>query len=72
MDQRVLIERWVATWEEVGPELDALRRREIQQADSLKVLAILEGAFNHAVRTLPLRKSSGMVEMQRYFAKLRR
>jgi len=71
MDQRELIERWVATWEEVGPELDALRRQEIQQTDRLKALAILEQPFNQALRSLPPRRSSGLVEMQEYFAKLR-
>jgi hypothetical protein len=72
MEERELIERWVHTWKEAGPKLDAIRRQEIQQADNLKVLAMLEGAFNHALRTLPPRSSSGLVEMQRWFAKLRR
>jgi hypothetical protein len=72
MEDRELIQRWVDTWKEAGPKLDAIRRREIQQADNLKVLAMLEGAFNHALRTLPPRPSSGLVEMQRWFAKLRR
>ena len=49
-----------------------MRRREIREADNLKVLAMLEGAFNHATRTLPPRASSGLVEMQDWFAKLRR
>jgi hypothetical protein len=48
------------------------RRREIREADNLKVLAMLEDAFNHATRTMPPRASSGMVEMQEWFAKLRR
>jgi hypothetical protein len=71
MSEREMIELWVRTWKEAGPRLEAIRRREIQEADNLKVLASLEGAFNHALRTLPARPSSGMVEMQRLFAKLR-
>ena len=63
--------RWVQTWKEASPELEAIRRREIREADNLKVLALLEGAFNHATRTLPPRTSSGLVEMQDWFAKLR-
>jgi L-amino acid N-acyltransferase YncA len=62
----------VETWEKAGPELEAIRIREIREADNLKVLEMLEGAFNHAARTLPPRPSSGMVEMQAWFAKLRR
>jgi hypothetical protein len=72
MDERETIRRWVNTWSEAGPELDAIRRREIREADNLKSLALLEVAFNHALRTTPPRLSSGLVEMQRLFAKLPR
>jgi hypothetical protein len=72
MDEREAIRRWVRTWEEAGPELEAIRRREVRQADNLKVLASLEGAFEHAIRSLPPRPSSGLVEMQQWLAKLPR
>lgn len=70
MEERELIERWVETWKRAGPELEAIHRREIREADNLEVLALLEGAFNHALRTLPPRPSSGLVEMQAWFRKL--
>jgi hypothetical protein len=63
------IRRWVKTWKEAGPELEAIRRRELAEADNLKVLALLEDAFNHAI-TLPPRPSSGLVEMQKFLARL--
>jgi hypothetical protein len=66
-----MIELWVRTWKEAGPRLEAIHCREVQEADNLKVLASLEGAFNHALRTLPPRPSSGLVEMQKWLAKLR-
>jgi hypothetical protein len=69
MEEREMIQRWVRTWQEAGPELQAIRRREIRDSDNLEVLAALEGAFNHALRTLPPRPSSGLVEMQSWFAK---
>ena len=59
-------------WADAAPELEALRRREIREADNLHVLALLEPAFNHATRTLPPRETSGMVEMQAMFARMRR
>jgi hypothetical protein len=71
MDEREQLRRWVENWKTAGPHLEAIRRREIQEADNLKVLALLEGAFNHALRSLPPRPSSGMVEMQKWLAKLR-
>jgi hypothetical protein len=67
-----MIRRWVKHWQEAGPLLEEIRRQEIREADNLQVLALLEPAFNHAVRSLPPRESSGMVEMQALFAKLRR
>ena len=72
MDEREMMRRWVETWKQAGPELEAIHRREVEQADNLHVLAILEPAFNHALSTLPPRASSGMVEMQDQFAKLPR
>jgi hypothetical protein len=72
MDERELVRRWVATWEEAGPALEAIRRREIAEADNLEVLASLESVFNYALRNIPPRESSGLVEMQKWFAKLRR
>ena len=72
MDEREAMRLWVKTWKEAGPELEAIRRREIREADNIKALAMLEGAFNHATRTMPPRQSSGMIEMQEWFAKLRR
>ena len=72
MDEPETVQRWVETWREAAPELEEIRRREIREADNLKVLALLEEAFHHALRTTPPRPSSGMVEMQAWFAKLRR
>jgi hypothetical protein len=72
MDEREDLRRWVQTWKDAGPELEAIRRREIREADNLQVLATLEEVFNHSLRTMPPRSSSGMVEMQAWFRKLRR
>lgn len=65
------VRRWVETWKRTGPELEAIRREEIRAANNVKVIALLEDAFNHAA-TLPPRETSGLVEMQRHLAKLRR
>jgi hypothetical protein len=72
MDERETMRRWVDVWQQAGPELELIRRREIQHIDNLKVLALLETAFNHALHTMPVRDSSGMVEMQDWFARLPR
>ena len=71
MDRPETIRKWADIWENAAPELEAIRHREIREAETHATLALLEGAFNHAARSLPPRSSSGMVEMQRWFAKLR-
>jgi hypothetical protein len=58
MDEHETLVRWVETWKEAGPRLEAIRGREIREADNLKVL--------------PPRPSSGLVEMQQWLAKLGR
>jgi hypothetical protein len=70
MDDREAMQRWAETWKHAGPELEAIRRKEIREADNLLVLSVLEGAFNHALRTLPPRTTSGLVELHEWLAKL--
>jgi len=64
--------RWAQTWKDAGPELQLIRLREIREEDNLESLRLLARAFNHATSAQPPSGSSGLVEMQRYFAKLRR
>jgi hypothetical protein len=44
----------------------------VRDQDNLLSLQLLARAFNHATATQPAGGSSGLVEMQRHFAKLRR
>jgi len=69
--EREQLRRWVENWKETGPLLEAIRREEVKAADNVRSLALLESAFNHAL-SLPARESSGLVEMQAQFLKLRR
>jgi hypothetical protein len=72
MTDREAIRRWAQTWKEVGPELERIRLREVRVEDNLLSLKLLARAFNHATRTHPPSQSSGLIEMQRLLAKLRR
>jgi hypothetical protein len=71
MTHQDAISQRIKDWEDATPTLQALRDHEIATADNLHVLALLESAFNQAL-TLPMRPFSGLVEMQQWFAKLRR
>jgi hypothetical protein len=72
MDEREQMRKWVETWRTAAPKLEAIRQRELCEADNKKVIAQLEGAFNQAIHTTPPRTTSGLVEMQHSFAKLRK
>lgn len=72
MTEQEKIREWMRVWQQAGPAIEAIRRREVRQADNVVALAQMEPAFNLAARTLPARESSGLVDMPRYFAKLRR
>lgn len=59
-------------WADNGPLLEEIRDREIRQADTAVSIRMFELAFRMAVRDLPPRDSSGLVEWQDFMARWRR
>jgi hypothetical protein len=51
--------------------LEAIRQKEIRDADNIVAIAQMEGVINYATRTVPPLPTSGLIEMQRILAKLR-
>ena len=72
MTEKEMNRRWAQTWKEYGPELEKIRLREVRVEDNLLSLRLLARAFNHATSTQPPTETSGLVEMQRHLAKMRR
>ena len=67
---RELLRQWVETWLRAGAELDEIRRREIESADTQEAVHQLFGA--HWVPDIaPPRTTSGLVEQQAWFARFR-
>jgi hypothetical protein len=64
--------RWVAAWRTAGPELDRIRRQELKLLDTFKAVALLCGPADYSVPPRAPKPSSGLVEQQRWFEKLRR
>jgi hypothetical protein len=50
----------------LGPILEELRDRETRQADTVESILMMRQAFQIALRDLPPRPSTGLVEWQRY------
>ncbi|NDD92132.1 hypothetical protein EBZ37_08615 [bacterium] len=61
----------VRAWKRAGARMQELRDREIREADTVVAMQQLSGAFNQAIAQLPLRDTSGLVEQQAWFSKLR-
>jgi hypothetical protein len=64
-----LLRWWVETWRRAGQELDEIRRREIEATDTTEAIRQLFGAAWPL--NIPPRTSSGLVEQQAWFARLR-
>jgi hypothetical protein len=62
--------RWVQTWREAAPRLEAIRRRELRQLDAFTAISRLCGAADYREPPRAARPTSGLIEQQRLFAKL--
>jgi hypothetical protein len=67
---RELLRRWADTWQRAGRELDEIRRREIESVDTQEAIRQIFGS-GEPIDTAPPRTTSGLVEQQAWFAKLR-
>lgn len=63
---------YVRQWAANAPLLEELRDREIHQADTAAAIRMFDMAFRIALRELPPRGSSGLVEWQRLVSRWRR
>jgi hypothetical protein len=67
-----LLRKWVETWSRAGPELDAIRRREIEALTDDDIRRIVQNLMSVPLPPdLPMRLDSGLVEQQRWLARLR-
>jgi len=65
-----LIRRSAAAWERAGPILEEERKRAIRSADTAASIRWFDTIFRHLGPDR--RESSGLLEQQRLFAKVRR
>jgi len=63
--------RWVGNWKAVGPVLERLRAEAIRRSDTAAAIEQLSDAFESARRHCSMPTTSGLVEQQRLFARLR-
>jgi hypothetical protein len=68
-EQRV--RQWVRNWEEAAPVLERLRDEAIRHSDTAAAIEQLSDAFESARLHWSPPTTSGLVEQQRLFARLR-
>ncbi len=69
--QEQRMREWVRNWEAVGPVLEELRAEAIRRMDTAAAIEQLSDAFESARRHWSPPTTSGLVEQQRLFARLR-
>jgi hypothetical protein len=62
---------WVQTWQTAGLALEAVRLKELRELDAKKAIALLTGPADYHAEPRKVRPSSGLIEQQRWFMKVR-
>ncbi len=70
--ERERVRQWVRNWEAVAPVLEELRAEAIRHSDTAAAIEQLSDVFESARRHWSPPATSGLVEQQRWFARLRR
>jgi hypothetical protein len=65
------LKRWVETWKQAGPRLEAIERQRLRNYCYEDHAAEIDELLEIAYRFAQPRPTSGLVEQQRWFAKLR-
>lgn len=63
--------RWVKTWQNAAPRLEAIRRQELRQLDPYTAISWLCGPASYHEAPRAPKPTSGLIEQQRLFSKLR-
>jgi hypothetical protein len=69
--QEDLVRRWIENWRAAGPVLENTRAEAIRRTDTAAAIEQLSDAFESARREWSAPATSGLVEQQRLFARLR-
>ncbi len=70
-EQIAIGRRWVQAWKNAGRELERIRREELRQLDAYAAIALLCGPADYREAPRAPKPTSGLIEQQRIFRKLR-
>ena len=70
-EEKANIKKWVETWKSAGPVLEKIKREELLNFDYSKNRHIIDEMLQWACDHAEPRQTSGLVEQQRLFKKLK-
>lgn len=65
-----LMRKYVERWRRAGPELEVVRRRELNEFDHAANWRLIDGLLAAGLRFARPHSTSGLVEMQKWFMEL--
>jgi len=71
-DDREKLRAWVKGWEKTGKFLEELRRKEIRESNLAESILILSDACESALYLSSPQPTSGLIEMQALFSRLKK
>lgn len=71
MKEKTDVLNWIRCWQKAGSAMEKIRRNDLDQVDVHRAIETLDDAFEFAILQIPSRTTSGLVEMQAWFAKAR-
>ncbi len=71
-EQIALGRRWVQGWKNAAPALERVRRQELRLLDSFATISLLCGSADYHTPPRAPKATSGLVDQQRAFSKMRR
>lgn len=69
MDQKEQLRKFVETWKAAGPELEKIRRRDMDSISLTDFIESMDMCFKMALRDFPAAKTSGLIELEAWLAK---
>jgi hypothetical protein len=71
MTEAEAMKRWGQAWKTAGPLLERIRREELRKLDTLRTIEALTFAIDFSKDPFRPKPTSGLIEQQRLFTKLR-
>jgi len=66
------IRQWLDNWKRASETLEQLRIKEIRESDVIDAIPAFDDAFESALWLTPNSPTSGLVELQKIFARMRK